>query len=82
MPEPAAPAVLLDTCAARSGCQWRSTDEPKPRGNRSGADVRRGSARLADYRMEIATLVARNRVQLALTSMAWFCRLVALLLRQ
>jgi PIN domain nuclease of toxin-antitoxin system len=78
MPEPAPPAVLLDTCAAI----WLANGDPLTAHSRaviaaaqaSGAGVHVSPISA----WEIATLVARNRLQLALTPMVWFSRLVAL----
>ena len=78
MPEAEAPqAVLLDTCAAiwlANGNAMSSESRAAIATAQSGAGVFVSpiSAR------EIATLVARNRLQLAPTPEAWFARLIDL----
>jgi PIN domain nuclease of toxin-antitoxin system len=78
MPEPATPAVLLDTCAAI----WLANGDPMT--EQSRASIAAAQASGAGVHVspisawEIATLVARNRLQLALAPAVWFDRLIAL----
>jgi PIN domain nuclease of toxin-antitoxin system len=76
MPEPASPAILLDTCAAI----WLVNGDPMTA--RSRAAIAAAQASGAGVHVsptsawEMATLVARNRLQLASSPATWFGRLV------
>jgi len=72
------PAVLLDTCAAI----WLTNGEPMSRGSREA--IRAAGADNAGVFVspisawELATLVARNRIHLAMAPAAWFDALLRL----
>lgn len=73
MPE----AVLLDTCAAI----WLANGDPmSPQSRTAIASAQAGSGVFVSpiSAWEIATLIARNRLQLALAPEAWFARLIEL----
>jgi PIN domain nuclease of toxin-antitoxin system len=78
MSEPEPSAILLDTCAAI----WLANGDPM--NNRSRAAIASAQRTGVGVHVspisawEIATLVARNRLQLALAPAVWFDRLVAL----
>ncbi|HME27387.1 MAG TPA: type II toxin-antitoxin system VapC family toxin [Acetobacteraceae bacterium] len=78
MPEAAAPpAVLLDTCAAI----WLANGDPMSSESRAAIGMAQAGPGVFVSPIsawEIATLVARNRLQLALAPDAWFARLTAL----
>ena len=78
MPEPAPPAILLDTCAAI----WLVNGDPMTAQSRAaiaGAQASGAGVYVSPISAwEIATLVARNRLQLASSPTTWFDRLVAL----
>jgi PIN domain nuclease of toxin-antitoxin system len=78
MPEPAPPAILLDTCAAI----WLVNGNPMTAQSRAaiaGAQASGAGVHVSPISAwEIATLVARNRLQFASTPTTWFDRLVAL----
>ena len=78
MPEPTPPAILLDTCAAI----WLVNGDPMTKQSRAAiaaAQVSGAGVHVSPISAwEIATLVARNRLQLASSPETWFGRLVAL----
>jgi PIN domain nuclease of toxin-antitoxin system len=78
MPEPASPAILLDTCAAI----WLVNGDPMTAQSRAAIAAAQASGVGVHVSpisaWEIATLVARNRLQLASSPELWFGRLVAL----
>jgi PIN domain nuclease of toxin-antitoxin system len=78
MPEPAPPAILLDTCAAI----WLVNGDPMTAQSRAAIGAAQGSGAGVYVSpisaWEIATLVARSRLQLASSPEAWFDRLVTL----
>jgi len=78
MPEPAAPPILLDTCAAI----WLANGDPMTAQSRAAITAAQASSAGVNVSpisaWEIATLVARNRLQLTLAPDAWFRQLVAL----
>ena len=78
MPEPAPPAILLDTCAAI----WLVNGDPitaQSRAAIAAAQVSGAGVYVSPISAwEIATLVARSRLQLAASPETWFGRLLAL----
>jgi PIN domain nuclease of toxin-antitoxin system len=78
MPEPATPAVLLDTCATI----WLANGDPMTAQSRAAIAAAQASGAGVHVSpisaWEIATLVSRNRLQLALAPAVWFGRLIAL----
>jgi PIN domain nuclease of toxin-antitoxin system len=78
MPEPAPPAILLDTCAAI----WLVNGDPMTAQSRAAIAAAQASGAGVYVSpisaWEIATLVARSRLQLASSPETWFSRLVAL----
>jgi PIN domain nuclease of toxin-antitoxin system len=78
MPEPASPAILLDTCAAI----WLVNGDPMTAQSRAAIAAAQASGAGVHVSpisaWEIAPLVASNRLQLASSPATWFGRLVAL----